>query len=263
MRKPQAYILSELIISRYCKCLSQPIPIILQHFNNAIFFIQGSGAAFVIDGRIKHCRYHKFRHFLLHQAPILYRFRNAGCSKYSMELSTATIYKPFLFDIRNNTHDILFCLVLFIRNKIFNTLYPLITDLLPIHFHLGRIHPFVEDLLFLLIFHYVFYCFSLGFFQSHLLSELIIVIYLDHIRIKTKNIFIPDAIRQRISVNLASENGCCGAVLLDVDILYRRAGKTENDGMLEGIFYRRQHLTKSRTVTFIYDYDQPLRPDFL
>ena len=239
MCKPQAHIFPELVIRRYCKCLPQPIPIIFQHLHDTVFLIQRSGAALIINRRIKHCRYHQIRHFLFHQPPIPYRFRDTGCSKYRMELATTAVYKPLLLNIRNNPHYVLIRLVLLIRNEIFNALYPLIANLLPVHFHLGRVHPFVEDLLFLFVLHNIFYRFGLGFFQGYLLTELIIVIYLDHIRIKAKDILIPDAIRKCISMDFTTENSCGRAVLFNINVLDRRTGKSENNSMLEGIFYCR------------------------
>ena len=239
MCKSQAHILPELVIRRYCKCLAQSIPIIFKHIHDTVFLIQRSGTAFVIDSRIKHCRYHKLRHFFFHKPPISYRFWNTGCRKYRMELSTTTVYKPFLLNIRNNPHDVLIRLILLIRDEILYAFYPLITNLLPIHFHLGGVHPFVEDLLFLFILHNVFYRFGLGFFQGYLLTELIIVIYLDHIRIKAKDIVISDAIRKCISMDFAAEYGCGRAVFFDIDVLNRRTSESKNNRMFEGILYRR------------------------
>ena len=102
MRQTGCYILLKLCVATDIKLLVIQVIVILQHLFQAVFFIQRTLSAFIVNRRIKQSRHTQFWILFPKLFIITHRFRNTAYRKNSMEFIISAQCQPILNDIVYN-----------------------------------------------------------------------------------------------------------------------------------------------------------------
>ena len=122
---------------------------------------------------------------------------------------------------------------------------------------------FKEYRLFCGISHGLFVGFCLGLFQSNLLSEFFRWIYEYRNSLKPKNVPVPYAVGNGVSMEFVTEYILGGTVVYAVDFNNRCTRKPEPDCIWKSLPYCAEHIPEDVTVCFVNDKDYTLEIYFL
>ena len=121
---------------------------------------------------------------------VLYRIRNGARRHDGVELASHAPHRPFIEDIVYNRVLVFFACVLALRHF-----------LLDLH-HAYVLHPFKEDLTFVLIGDSFGHSLCVSFSQRHFLSDLIVLECEHFRRVEAQDVPVPDAVSDTVSVYL-------------------------------------------------------------